>query len=426
MKQNRWPAAGVVGCLLAVLLTIGVLVAGLILEPRTVGAGAGLGAVVGLLGVLLGDRERRWQRVLTYRVDRLTRRETLVGTTPWRRVGDAFVTPVSAGLLAGAVLGWGVSSVLVLGKRLPEASVPRGLPVSCLAFQPPGARLVSGVDGWDSGETWSVADGTRADGFGRASWVAFDETGRRVALGRRDRVEVRDTAGAGVLAELVPAQREGAAGAFEAIAFARDGSVLCAVESGARIRMLEVESGRAWTALEASGSDGVVTEACVAPGLLAVAVREGQEVHVVEVPSGRELVRLRADAAAGWRTGMTFDPAGARLAWGSAGGGLLLIDVRVGASPRPVPSAGRVTALAFSADGMRLASGSAEGDVLVWNPVSGELVSRLGRHAAEVTAVAFSVDGSRVASGDSSGIVMLWDLRAGRRIWRSLPRKAGP
>jgi WD40 repeat protein len=75
-----------------------------------------------------------------------------------------------------------------------------------------------------------------------------------------------------------------------------------------------------------------------------------------------------------------------------------------------------VHALAYSPDGARLASSSADGSVLLWDPRTQRLLTRLEGHEGETRALAFSPDGRTLVTGSLDRTVRLWDPADGRSL----------
>ena len=71
---------------------------------------------------------------------------------------------------------------------------------------------------------------------------------------------------------------------------------------------------------------------------------------------------------------------------------------------------GMVNAVAFSKDGKMLASVGEDGDVQVWDPASGRLMRRLGKHNKAARALAFAPDGKTLASVGDDDQLQLWDV----------------
>jgi hypothetical protein len=63
----------------------------------------------------------------------------------------------------------------------------------------------------------------------------------------------------------------------------------------------------------------------------------------------------------------------------------------------------------YSPDGERIASASDDASVILWDPVTGQVVLNLRGHSAAVSALAFRPDGLQLASASSDQSVKLWD-----------------
>lgn len=72
-----------------------------------------------------------------------------------------------------------------------------------------------------------------------------------------------------------------------------------------------------------------------------------------------------------------------------------------------------INALTMSYDGRYIVSAGHEDSILVWDPLQGEVRSRLRGHAGPVRSVSVSADGSTLASASDDGTVRLWALPSG-------------
>jgi WD40 repeat protein len=75
-----------------------------------------------------------------------------------------------------------------------------------------------------------------------------------------------------------------------------------------------------------------------------------------------------------------------------------------------------VHAVVFSPDGTRLASSSADGSVLLWDPRTQRLLTRLEGHEGETRGLAFSPDGRTLATGSLDRTLRLWNPADGRPL----------
>jgi hypothetical protein len=115
---------------------------------------------------------------------------------------------------------------------------------------------------------------------------------------------------------------------------------------------------------------------------------------------------------------IALSPDGARLALGHAGGQLRVLDAAAGRALAELPGPGpKVSAVAFSADGQHLAAGTGGGGTLLLRLAGGRL-ERIGEDLARrppVTAVAAAGTGQLFASADEAGGVATFG-RDGKRL----------
>jgi WD40 repeat protein len=145
---------------------------------------------------------------------------------------------------------------------------------------------------------------------------------------------------------------------------------------------------------------------------LALAAGDGS-IRLWEMPEGRERSILRGHSR--MVRSVAFSPDGKRLVSGSQDGSVVLWDpIRaeklrelVGKGPSPV------LVVAFSPDGRTL--GLAEvtnkpGDVILMDPETGAIRSRLAGHRLGTNALAFSPDGLTLATAGVERCIKLWNL----------------
>lgn len=86
--------------------------------------------------------------------------------------------------------------------------------------------------------------------------------------------------------------------------------------------------------------------------------------------------------------------------------------------------------ICFSPDGSLLATGSAGSSINLWDPMTAELVWRVGRHESYVYTVRFGADRKTLVSGGSDGVCYVWDLQPHGQppeedlnaLWKNLAR----
>jgi hypothetical protein len=113
---------------------------------------------------------------------------------------------------------------------------------------------------------------------------------------------------------------------------------------------------------------------------------------------------------------LAYSPNGARLATGTSGGQIRILETNTGSAIAGVQQAGSVHALAFSPDGTRLASSDGSA-VRIREAITGQ--ERFAfEHGGVVYALAFSPDGTRLASGGIDSAARISNIGAGEEIAR--------
>jgi WD40 repeat protein len=149
----------------------------------------------------------------------------------------------------------------------------------------------------------------------------------------------------------------------DALAMARDGSLLAAGLSDHGIALID-SRGRTQRSLE--GHEGKITALAFSP-------------------EGRVLISAGEDRQL--------------LAWSAAGERLARLT-----------SEARVRDVAFSADGKMLATATAEGFIQLWSVDGFQPRARLEGHAGAVSSVDFSADGAQLVSSGEDGTLRIWTL----------------
>jgi WD40 repeat protein/serine/threonine protein kinase len=303
--------------------------------------------------------------------------------------GSAVVT----GSWDGTIKVWNVGSE-------PAFRVLRGHTsfIADLHFAPDG-RLIASA-GPESVRLWDLEAGKEIFHLdGAQQCVSFRRDGQQLATGgRNDTVRVWDVADAA--GGRPPAQvRElaGHTGRISAVAFRPDGQQLASASTGSKDgkKPGEVYLWDAGTGQQVGQLQGLKTS------VLSLAWR----------PDGQRLATLSADGSA--------------RVWEPATGREVLV-------PRPDEFKGAylsVGCVAYSHDGKRLAGAASNAldvnqrrEVVIWDPDTGAVLTRLAGHSAPVSGLAFSPDGRRLASASwdinrgSVGEVKLWDVATGTEI----------
>jgi WD40 repeat protein len=79
-----------------------------------------------------------------------------------------------------------------------------------------------------------------------------------------------------------------------------------------------------------------------------------------------------------------------------------------------VPGGFSYGSICFSPDGLWLAAGNSAGDVTLWDPLTGQMVWKIGRHEGGVYTLGFGRDNRTLLSGGEEQVCYLWNLWPGR------------
>lgn len=138
----------------------------------------------------------------------------------------------------------------------------------------------------------------------------------------------------------------------------------------------------------------------------------GSDVRLWDAATGALRHKLARPNAKGHRHNIAFSPDGALLATpNGAEGEVLLFNPMTGELVRTLPGSGwPVFALAFSPDSAILACGCGDSAVRLWDPRTGKQQRTMTEFSHCIYALAFSPDGSTLATADKNGAVQFWAL----------------
>jgi RNA polymerase sigma factor (sigma-70 family) len=353
----------------------------------------------------------------------------------------------------GTIRLWDVAT----GKETSKLAPLQGDLDPLVRFSPDGKMLVS-KDGGNV-RLWDVATGKELRKLQEAGGnpqggiggkpggsapvdVAFSPDGKSVAVGNVGSINLFETGTGKRTQEIVlptekivfPIGAQTIALTVSAVAFSPDGKTLAAaVDTGKMtyesrgIHLYECNTGKKTGELMPSNRLQMIFSLAFSPdGKTLASAGRGATIQFWDPAKGKEIVR-GGEGNEMWVEAVAFSPDGKTVAsagrdntitlW-EAGTGKFIRRI-AGAAPRARPGAlfnEKVWSLAFSPDGKTLAAGSGDTSIYLWDPATGQQISRLDGHKHWVRSVAFSPDGKSLASGSQDKTVRLWDLGTGKSI----------
>lgn len=325
-------------------------------------------------------------------------------------------------------------------------------PVTCVAFSPDGAQIVTGgghqnqpgeVKVWDARTGSGILDlkglPTLVGMNTPPKIVAFSPDGTRIITGGENNTAIVCDARTGaVLLEL-----KGHTTPVVSVAYSRDGTRIITggdaqprtLHAGGRITGIQGPGEvKVWDArkgtplLELKGHTGEMKSVSFSPDGTRIAGGGGDfgmpdETMVWDALSGKLVFEQKGNVN-GIGTTVSFSPDGTRLAVGTdtsatvvdAQTGTTLLELKAH-TPRGTGTItvgfGTVNA-SFSPDGTRIVTtGGVNGEATVWDAKTGATLLELKGHTSGVVCAAFSPDGTRIATGSMDGTLKLWDARTG-------------
>jgi WD40 repeat protein/predicted KAP-like P-loop ATPase len=242
--------------------------------------------------------------------------------------------------------------------------------------------------------------------------LAISPQGRkRVAVGLKDgTIEIWN-----LLTETKLLSQQGHKSPVWSVAFNHDGSMLVSGGSDRKVRLWDVTSETAITAIDRPSwfhGNYVKSVAFNHDGSMVVSGGDDTRVKLWNVTTGQAIDRpswFHEDFV----KSVAFSPDGGKVVSGGRDNKVRLWDVETGeAIGQPfLGHENYIRSVAFSPDGSMIISSSWERKVRLWDVKTGKAIGQpfLG-DADDVRSVAFSPDGSMIVSGSNDNTVRLWDI----------------
>ena len=315
--------------------------------------------------------------------------------------------------------------------------------VTCLAFSPDGARLVSASYFDGTVRLWDVEAGREVRPLGghvAVAALAFRPDGKRVVSAGREGLKVWDATADEAESRGGDAAWcfDGRPGEVRGVAFSADGGRMVSAASDGSVELWDVAARRLVRTCQApAGENARLSAAAIRPDGTQAAACGEEAIRVWDTADGRLLHTLERGEAMHLES-VAYSADGKRL----VGAGLDAVQVwdadteqRIGVlrdepqedKPGPpfvdndplsslLPLSTDFVSAAFSPDGKRVAAG-AYGVVRVWDVATGRMLRVCkGNAPGAPTRIAWSRDGKRIAGGDG-WVVRVWDVDTGREIY---------
>lgn len=329
----------------------------------------------------------------------------------------------------GARLDQGAEATAALVRIMPRPAQPRPpehypspLPVSAVAFEPSGGRLVS--SGYHEALLWELpaADSPATpqlvarfqDVAERVLGLAFNGDGTRLAMAAGTPGVIgeatllpRDVNENQPLPAGLPLSLGLADDAFLAAAFSADGSRLATAAADHTIRVYDTATGKQ-VVERADHADWVQAVALSADGSRLVSGSRDGTAKVVDLAAGKLLTTFSGHGEP--VTGVCLLDDGQLVASGGSNGVVRIWKAASGKEIRKIDGfQGSIEGLCLVADD-RLAIADASGQVRLHQAADGKLVSTIGLSASPTTSLAVSADGLRLAVGSLDGSIAVVSL----------------
>ncbi|SDH47910.1 hypothetical protein [Nitrosomonas sp. Nm132] len=291
-----------------------------------------------------------------------------------------------------------------------------GAPITAIAFNPDGTRLISiGDDGvlrWWDPLTGQVLGESLAITEKEIVSVAISPDGKRLATGNADKMLSLWNIDTGQLVSELKSDEP-----TYSMAFSPDGNRLITGSKG-MFRLWELRTGQPigepW-----HGHEGAIRSiAFSSDGSRIVSGGEDKMLRLWNIRT-RQPIGEPLRGHNGTITSVFFSLDGARVVSGSEDKTLRLWDSRTGQLIGE-PLRGHESAVMntiFSLDGKLIASASRDATLRLWDASNVQFVDvPLQGHEDMVTSVVFSPDGTRILSGSDDKTLRLWDAKTGEPI----------
>ncbi|KAJ7077231.1 WD40-repeat-containing domain protein [Mycena epipterygia] len=286
--------------------------------------------------------------------------------------------------------------------------------VTCMAFSNNGMHIATALSAgklqiWDS-RTGEALSGILTAHKGSIRCASFSPLKGRIATGGEDRTLcVMDIETGKVVLSPWKAHTR----LITAIAYSPDGRYIVSGGADSKVRIWNAETGEAvGKSLKGQSGDSI----CVAfsPGSIHFASCNEKEIFMWKVGFPKLVMRIPRPRREGTFTALAFSADGSHIFAGINGeiwAWELLGSLSNGPLKCHTLPNGTIDSIMFNQSGRCIVSSSYRGAIVVWDPMSGEIVTGpLEGHTNTINFSVFSPDGQYLASASSNKVVRIWDI----------------
>ncbi|MBS1691643.1 MAG: WD40 repeat domain-containing protein [Actinobacteria bacterium] len=202
-------------------------------------------------------------------------------------------------------------------------------------------------------------------------------------------------------------------GFFGLFEFARGSRSVLTAETGATVRVWDVDSGADLFAFTPAGEFADIGDATLDPTGRLVAVASGSIVSIFELPVTERLRLIHGGAV----TAVAFDPTGTRLITGSADTTARLFTLPAGTENTRITHNDTVTTVTWIPNQSWFATASTDRTARIIDTTTGTQRARID-HNGPVTTLTTNTDGTRLATGTTDGTARIIDTTTGTTLRR--------
>ncbi|KAJ7481815.1 WD40-repeat-containing domain protein [Mycena latifolia] len=286
--------------------------------------------------------------------------------------------------------------------------------VTCMAFSNDGMHIATASLGgklqiWDS-RTGEALSGILTAHKGSITCASFSPLKGRIATGAEDRTLCVTDIETG---KVVMSPWKAHSRLITAVAYSPDGRYIVSGGSDSNVRVWDAETAKA-VGKPLKGQSGDSLHLAFHPGSIHFASCNDKEIFMWKVGSPKLRARIPRPKREGSFTALAFSPDGGHIFAGINGeiwAWELLGSLANGPLKCSMFPNGTIDSIMFARSGRCMVSSASRGAIVVWDPMSGEIITGpLEGHTGVMDFTVFSPDGQYLATASTNRVVRVWDI----------------